>query len=120
MGKQIDRKTHILNATDQSVGRLATEVATLLIGKHKPSYVPHVDGGDIVVVENVDKLTFTGQKLKQKIYYHHSGYPGGLKQKKMGEYFHENPSYVLHRAVINMLPKNKLRKSRIKRLRFKK
>lgn len=116
----INRKIHAIDAADQSVGRLASKIVTLLIGKHKPDYVPHLDIGDIVVVKNVDKLKFTGQKLKQKIYYSHSQYPGSLKKKKLKDVFHHSPSSVLQRAVYNMLPKNKLRKPRIKRLRFEK
>lgn len=115
----ITRETHTIDATDQSVGRLASKIATLLIGKHKTEYAPHVDIGDIVIVKNVDKLKFTGQKLKQKIYYHHTGYPGALKKKKLQEVFEYDPSSVLRRAVYNMLPKNKLRKPRSKRLQFR-
>lgn len=117
--RSITRKIHTFDATDQSLGRLASRIALVLIGKNKPSYVPHIDVGDIVVVKNIKKIKITGQKLKQKLYYHHSGYPGGLKTKKLDEVFEKNPSEVLCRAVYNMLPKNKLRKQRFKRLRFK-
>ena len=116
--KKIEREIHIIDATDQVLGRLASKIAQLLIGKGKPSYVPNLDIGDIVVVKNVKKIKITGQKLDQKLYYHHSGYPGGLKTKKMKEVFTKDPNQVLHKAVYNMLPKNKLRNPRIKRLRF--
>ncbi|MBL7141648.1 50S ribosomal protein L13 [Patescibacteria group bacterium] len=116
---EIRRKVHAIDATDQSLGRLASRIAQLLIGKGKPSYVPNLDLGDIVVVKNVKKIKITGRKLEQKKYYHHSGYPGGLKTRKMKEVFAKSPDQVLHKAVYNMLPKNKLRKPRIKRLRFK-
>ena len=114
----IKRKTHTIDATDQVLGRLATQIATLLIGKGKESYRPNDDNGDIVIVKNTKKMKITGKKLDQKLYYHHSGYPGGLKTKKMGDVFKNDPNQVLHKAVYNMLPKNKLRKPRIKRLRF--
>lgn len=116
--KKIERKTHTIDATDQVLGRLASRIALILTGKNKPVYVPNIDVGDIVVVKNVKKIKITGQKLEQKKYYHHSGYPGGLKTKKMSEVFAKDPSEVLCRAVYNMLPKNKLRKQRFKRLRF--
>lgn len=116
---KIERKTHTLDATNQVLGRLASKIAQLLIGKGKESYRPNIDVGDIVIVKNTKKMKITGQKLDQKLYYHHSGYPGGLKTKKMGQVFAKNPDQVLHKAVYNMLPKNKLRKPRIKRLRFK-
>jgi len=115
---KIDRKTHNIDATDQVLGRLATQIATLLIGKGKESYRPNIDNGDIVIVKNTKKMKITGKKLDQKLYYHHSGYPGGLKTKKIGDVFKNDPNQVLHKAVSNMLPKNKLRKPRIKRLRF--
>jgi len=117
--KKIVRKIHYFDATDQVLGRLATKIATLLIGKHKEDYQPNLDQGDIVVIENVKKIKITGQKLEQKIYYHHTQYPGGLKENKMGDVFKKNPSEVLKKAIWNMLPKNKLRSPRIKRLKFK-
>lgn len=115
---KIDRKTHNIDAADQVLGRLASKIALLLIGKGKESYQPNIDNGDIVIVKNTKKIKITGKKLDQKLYYHHSGYPGGLKTKKMGDVFKSDPNQVLHKAVYNMLPKNKLRKPRIKRLRF--
>lgn len=116
--KKVIRQIHKLDADNQVSGRLATKIANLLMGKCNPSYAPNVDIGDFVEVANVNKLKFTGKKLDQKIYYHYSGYPGGLKEKKQREVFEKHPSQVLHKAVYNMLPKNKLRKEFIKRLKF--
>jgi len=116
---KIERKQHQIDATDQSVGRLATQIATLLRGKNKATYSPQIDGGDFVTVTNIDKLKFTGKKLEQKKYYHYSGYPGGLKETKLDKLFNERPEEVLRKAVWNMLPKNKLRQHMIKRLTFK-
>src|SRR3989339_1960200 len=102
------RKKIELNAAGQAPGRLATKIATILMGKHKVGYVPHIDQGDKVVVLNADKVYFTGKKLDQKIYRHHSMHPGGLKEipaKKMME----NPQSIILQAVNKMLPKNKLR-----------
>ena len=121
MAIKIERKTHKLDATDQAPGRLATEVATLLIGKRKTNYQPHVDMGDHVVVANVDKMKITGKKMEQKEYIHHTGYPGGIKRATMAKIWGtKGPGDVLRRAVKNMLPKNKLQKGRMKRLVIKK
>lgn len=120
MRKIINRKIHQINASGKVLGRLASQIAQLLSGKIKPEYVPNQDYGDQVLVENIKEIKITGKKLDQKIYYHHSGYPGGLKEKKMKEVFDKNPEEVLRKAVFNMLPKNKLRKPRMIRLRFKK
>ncbi|MBD3359877.1 MAG: 50S ribosomal protein L13 [Candidatus Buchananbacteria bacterium] len=116
---KIDRKNHQIDATDQAIGRLATQIAALLRGKHKPNYAPQVDNGDFVVVTNIDKVRFTGKKIEQKKYYRYSGYPGGLKTTKLKKIFNESPQEVLKKAVYNMLPKNKLRQHIIKRLTFK-
>jgi len=110
---------HTIDATNKSLGRLATEIARFLIGKHKPNYVPYKDLGDRVVVKNIGKLKIFPNKLKQKKYYHYTGYPGGLKVKTLEELFSKNPAEVLRRAVYNMLPKNKLRKERMKKLIIK-
>jgi len=115
----INRKTHLIDADGEVLGRLASRIALLLIGKNKVDYVPNLDKGDVVIVKNVKGIRITGQKLRQKKYYRHSGYPGGFKTEKMGEVFSKKPNEVLKRAVWNMLPKNKLRQSRIKRLQFK-
>lgn len=116
---KIERKTHKIDATGKAPGRLASEIAIMLRGKNKASYQPNVDAGDFVHVSNAKHMKFTGKKLEQKKYYHHSGYPGGLKEKKMKEVFENNPGEVLKKAVYNMLPKNKLRKEMIKRLIIK-
>jgi len=118
MARKIQRKTYIINAENKVLGRLAGRIALILDGKRNVEYLPNFDTGDIVVVKNIGKIKITGQKLEQKKYYHHSGHPGGLKTKKMGEVFEKNPGEVLRRAVYKMLPANKLRKEMIKRLRF--
>ena len=115
----IKRSLHTIDATDQAVGRVATRVATLLRGKNKPEFTPNIDGGDNVVVENINKLRFTGTKFDQKAYYHFSGYPGGLKTTKLSKLFKDRPDEVLRKAVWNMLPKNRLRAEMIKRLTIK-
>ena len=117
--EKIERKTKQIDATGQSLGRLATEVAMTLSGKTKPTYQPHIDGGDFVEVTNANKIKITGKKLDQKKYIWHSNFPGGLKSKKMGDVFAKNPGEVLKRAVMGMLPKNKLRDAMIKRLIIK-
>lgn len=116
--KAIKRETHILDATNQSLGRLASRIALLLQGKNKSNYVPYWDQGDEVIVKNVDQIRWTGSKLEQKKYYRYSGYPGGLKVKKISDLWQKNPAEVLRRAIWQMLPKNKLRKEMIKRLKF--
>lgn len=116
---KIERKIHKLDASGQAVGRLSTQIATILRGKNKPEYQPHMDVGDIVEVTNVDKLKFTGDKLNQKEYYHFSGFIGGLKTKKMSEVYDKNPGEVIKRAVREMLPPTKLRTGMLKRLIIK-
>ena len=112
--KKVERKTHKIDATGKSVGRIATQAAMILRGKNKPSFIPYLDLGDFVVVENADKFKFTGKKMEQKEYYHHSGYPGGLKTKKMRDM---DVAEIVRSAIWNMLPKNKLRDLMIKRLK---
>lgn len=112
-------KIHEIDASGKVLGRLATEIAILLRGKHRPDFDFHIDKGDSVVVLNVEQMKLTGNKLDKKVYFHHSGYPGGLKTKKLSELMTSSPAQVLHRAVYNMLPKNKLRQHMIKRLIFK-
>ncbi|MFH1451390.1 MAG: 50S ribosomal protein L13 [bacterium] len=112
-------KTVKIDARGKTLGRLASTVAQVLIGKDKADYVPYKIMGDMVVIENVKEIKFTGNKLEQKKYYHHSGYLGGLKEKPMKEVFERDPAEVLRRAVIGMLPKNKLRSKMMKRLSFK-
>lgn len=114
--KAIERKTHTIDATGQVVGRLASRIAFILMGKGKRTYASNVDGGDFVVVKNVQQLRFTGQKLDQKEYKHFSGYPGGLKRVRWSTMFQRNPQKLLRLAVLRMLPKNKLRAKMIQRL----
>ena len=109
-------KTVTLDAAGQSVGRLATEVALLLQGKREPGYEPRIDSGVAVDVKNISKLKFTGKKLDQKIYYHYSGYPGGMRERQLKDVLAKSPADVLRRTVWNMLPKNRQRKDRMKRL----
>lgn len=114
----MDRTTHTIDATGKSLGRLASEIAKLLRGKHKPTWVSYKDIGDFVVVRNIKKLKFTGRKFEQKTYHWHSGYPGGLKERRLRDLFEEDSARVLRKTVLGMLPKNKLRSHQIKRLKI--
>jgi len=116
----VTRDSHTIDATGQSLGRLATQISSLLQGKNKATYLRHVDSGDLVVVTNASKVRFSGNKLDNKVFYHYSGYPGGLKTKKLSDVFTKNPAELVRMTVWNMLPKNKLRESMIKRLDVKK
>jgi len=117
----IDRKNHIIDATDKVLGKLATEVAVLLRGKNKSGFANYRDMGDFVTIKNVDKMRVTGKKFTNKIYYHHSLYLGGLKAQTMSELAaKKGHSEVLRKAVLGMLAKNKLRAQQIKRLKFEK
>jgi len=111
-----ERLWHLVNVKDQVLGRLATKIARLLTGKDKVEYVPYLDQGDYVVVINAGKTAVTGKKERQKIYYRHSGYPGGLKAETLRELRERRPEEILRRAVKGMLPKNKLQKPMLKRL----
>ena len=113
----MERKTHTIDATNKVLGRLATEIAVLLRGKHKPEFVPYKDMGDFVIVKNVDKIRVTGKKLEKKMYYRHSGYLGGLKKTQLKTLFKADPAEVLRKAVLGMLPKTKLQAQQIKRLK---
>lgn len=112
------REAHTIDATGKVLGRLATEVAALLRGKYKPDFVPYKDMGDFVIVKNIRKMKLTGKKMEKKIYYHHTGYLGGLKEVPFRRVFGKNPGEVLRKAVFGMLPKNKLRAIQIKRLKI--
>lgn len=114
---EIQRKWFVVDAQGQTLGRLATQVATILRGKHKPIYTPHVDCGDHVIVINANKINVTGQKLDQKIYYRHSGYPGGLKQVTLRRRLQTHPERVIESAVRGMLPKNRLGRKMFKKLK---
>lgn len=109
-------ETHKIDAKNRILGRLAVETAILLRGKHKPNYLPYLDQGDKVIVFNTDKIKVTGRKLKQKIYRHHSGYLGHLKETPLEKLLERDSREVIRRAVYNMLPKNKLRDKMIRRL----
>lgn len=114
---EVEKKWLLIDAEGQVFGRLATKVATILNGKNKPEYTPHVDVGDHVVIINADKTVFTGKKLDQKFYVRHSGYPGGLKKTSYRELMEKRPEFALSEAVRRMLPKNKLGSKMIKKLR---
>jgi len=113
----VKRKWHIVDAEDQVLGRLATEIATKLIGKNKKEYTPHIDSGDYVVVINAEKVAVTGNKEEEKIYYRHSGYPGGFKKRSLSDLRAQFPERIIEKAVKNMLPKNKLQSPRMVRLK---
>ena len=114
---EVERSWVIFDASDKVLGRFATKIADKLRGKDKPTFTPHVDGGDFVVVINAEKLKVTGNKAEQKKYYKHSLYPGGLKEKSYKEVLENNPERIIENAVKGMLPKNKLGKSMIKKLK---
>ena len=113
----MDRKWYIIDAKGVVLGRLATFVATLLQGKHLPDYQPHADTGTGVIVTNMNQVRITGRKMQQKLYFSHSGYPGGDRYITMEKLFQKSPELVLKHAVKGMLPKNKLRAQRLKRLK---
>ena len=110
------QKVYLIDAKDKVLGRVATRIANILRGKHKPDFVPYLDLGDRVVVINAKDIKLTGNKIEKKVYYHHSRYPGGLKKETVKELLSRKPEEVLRRAVYGMLPKNKLRDKFIKKL----
>jgi len=109
---------HTIDATNKVLGRLAVEAANLLRGKNKPEFVPYADKGDQVVIINTDKVKLTGRKQDQKIYYHHSGYPGGIKEISFKKAMEKDSRQVVRKAIYGMLPKNKLRDKIIKKLKL--
>ena len=115
---EIARTWYVVDAEAQTLGRLATQIAGILRGKGKPAYTPHVDTGDFVIVVNAEKIHVTGKKLDQKIYYHPSGYPGGLRERTLREQLDRRPEEVLRKAVRGMLPKNKLANAQITKLKI--
>jgi large subunit ribosomal protein L13 len=115
---EITREWYVVDAEGLILGRLATQIADRLRGKGKPGYTPHVDTGDFVVVVNADKIAVTGTKLDSKMYYRHSGYPGGLKQRSLREQLERRPTEVIRKAVKGMLPKNKLANQQITKLKI--
>jgi large subunit ribosomal protein L13 len=113
----VERDWYIIDATNKTLGRLATEVARRLRGKHKPEYTPHVDTGDYIVVINAEKLRVTGKKEREKIYYHHSNYPGGIKATAFRDMVNRAPTRMLELAVKGMLPKNPLGRDMFRKLK---
>ncbi|MFQ5793735.1 MAG: 50S ribosomal protein L13 [Candidatus Bipolaricaulia bacterium] len=117
MGETWERKWHLIDARGKILGRLASEIATILQGKHKPIYTPHVDTGDYVIVINAREIELTGKKREQKKYYHHTGYIGHLKEKTYEELVEKHPTWPIEKAVKNMLPKSKLGRRMFKKLK---
>jgi large subunit ribosomal protein L13 len=115
---EITREWYLVDAEGKTLGRLATQIADTLRGKRKPQYTPHVDTGDFVIVVNADKIAVTGNKLDQKKYYRHSGYPGGLRERTLREQLDRRPTEVLRVAVKGMLPKNRLARQQITKLKI--
>ncbi|NLA74497.1 MAG: 50S ribosomal protein L13 [Deltaproteobacteria bacterium] len=116
--QEIEKKWYLVDAQDMILGRLATQIASRLRGKHKPIFTPHADTGDFVVVINAEKVSLTGKKWDNKIYYHHSGYIGGLKQISARRLMEKKPDQVLYMAVKRMLPKNSLGRRQLKKLKI--
>jgi large subunit ribosomal protein L13 len=114
----VDRKWYVVDAGDATLGRVSTFVATLLLGKNKPTFTKHIDVGDYVIVINTDKLVVTGNKLEDKLYYKHSGFPGGLTTTKLKDKMADDSTTVIRKAVRGMLPVNKLRDARLERLKL--
>jgi large subunit ribosomal protein L13 len=114
---EIERSWYVVDAESKTLGRLATQIADVLRGKGKPAYTAHVDTGDFVIVVNAGKIHVTGQKLDQKMYYRHSGYPGGLRSRTLREQLERRPEEVIRKAVRGMLPKNRLAAAQLKKLK---
>ena len=114
---EVARTWHVIDAEDVVLGRLASNVATLLRGKHKPTFAPHVDTGDFVIIVNAEKVVLTGNKREQSFAYRHSGYPGGLRKQSFGELLDTRPERLLEKVVKGMLPKNKLGRAQGKKLK---
>lgn len=115
---ELERKWYVIDAEGQTLGRLATQVASIIRGKHKPTYTPHVDTGDHVIIINAEKIHLTGKKLQDKKYYRHSGYVGGMKSITAGELLNRHPERVIRSAVWGMVPHNKLGRQMIKKLKI--
>jgi len=116
-GSEIQREWFVVDAAGQNLGRLATRIATILRGKHKPIYTPSMDVGDFVIIINADKITVTGNKLQEKMYYRHSLYPGGLRETSLQKMLATHPARVIEFAVKGMLPKNRLGRAMVKKLK---
>lgn len=117
-GEEVTNEWYLVDAEGQTLGRLATRIATVMLGKHKPTYTPGVLGGDFVVVINADRIQVTGKKLDDKIYYHHTGYPGGIRSITLRQQLAKHPERVIRRAVWGMIPHNKIGRKMIKRLKI--
>ena len=116
--EEVDHQWYLVNAEGKILGRLATELAKILRGKNKPTFSPHVDTGDFIVVVNAEKVVLTGKKMKDKIYYHHTGYPGGLKEVNAEKLLAKKPTEILRIAVKGMLPKNSLSRQVLRKLKI--
>jgi large subunit ribosomal protein L13 len=114
---EVTRAWHVIDAQDVVLGRLATQAATLLRGKHKPTYAPHVDTGDFVVIVNAEKVALTGNKRDQAFVYRHSGYPGGLRKRSFGEMLEKQPERLLEKTIKGMLPHNRLGRAMASKLK---
>ncbi len=114
---EVQRRWFVVDAQGKVLGRLASRVAAILRGKHKPTFTPHVDGGDFVVVVNAEKVKLTGRKLQEKVYYWHTGYPGGIKSATAAQMLERKPEWVIQKAVQRMLPKNPLGRRMLKKLK---
>lgn len=115
--QDVVRKWYVIDAAGKPLGRVAAVAATLLRGKHKPIYTPHIDTGDHVIIVNAERVVLTGRKRQQKIYYHHSGYPGGLKREPYSSLLQRRPEFAVEKAIRGMLPKNRLGRAMFRKLR---
>lgn len=116
--EDLEHKWYLVNAEGKVLGRLSTELAKILKGKNKPTYTPHLDTGDFVIVVNAGKITLTGKKMKDKIYYHHTGYPGGIKEMNAEKLLARKPTEMIRMAVRGMLPKNSLGRQMLRKLKI--
>jgi len=116
--EELEHKWYLVNADGKVLGRLSTELVKILKGKNKPTYTPHMDTGDFVVVVNAGKVTLTGKKMKDKIYYHHTGYPGGIKEMNAEKLLAKKPTEMIRMAVKGMLPKNSLGRQMLRKLKI--
>jgi large subunit ribosomal protein L13 len=116
--QEVERRWYVIDAEGQTLGRLATEISRILRGKNKPRYTPHVDVGDFVVVVNAEKVVVTGKKAEQKVYYRHTGYPGGLRETSYETMLERRPTEILRRAVKGMMPRTRLGRRQLKKLKI--
>jgi large subunit ribosomal protein L13 len=112
-----ERDWYVVDAESRTLGRLATQIANVLRGKHKPTYTPHVDVGDFVIVVNAEKIAVTGNKREKKLYWRHSGYPGGIRSRTLGDLLEKRPEEVIRKAVKGMLPRNRLARQQLRKLK---